>query len=266
MKNFKEIFQRKDFNKKLFFPSVSTTLKETGHILHIRFDSKDVVVDIGYEGKTDPWLGAVCSLLMRKTLNEALHFTWKTFDEAFKADQMYWDMKQEMADAIFFPALEILRAALDQFRGREYLYEEASPLICRCFGVRESDVLEHLNKEAEPTLDTLTGLTKAGMGCRSCVPQLKRWLAIHAPKNKDHFYKDRSRANWLLEIDYMLSCFPESLEWKMSIESFKGHQVIVSYNKTVSQKELEEVGKRLQDFLGASTDEDLGFFLRAARD
>ncbi len=261
MKSFKEIFQNKEFNKKLFFPSVSTVLEETQHILHIRFDSKDVVVDIGYEGKTDPWLGAICSMLMGKTLHDATHFSWSTLDKFFQDDQMYWDMKQEVSDLVFFPALELLKASLDQFRGRDYLYHETSPLICRCFGVRESDVLEHLKKEAEPTLDSLTGLTKAGMGCRSCVPQLKRWLAIHSPKNKDHFYKDRSRANWLLEIDYMLSCFPESLDWKMSLESFKGHQVIISYDRDVSQKELEVVGKKLQDFLGASTDEGLGFFL-----
>lgn len=265
MRSFKEIFQDKEFNKKLFFPSVSTTLKETGHILHLRFDTKDVVVDVGYEGKTDPFLGAICSLLMGKTLNDALSFSWSTLDKAFQDEQLYWDMKQEVSGQIFFPALELLKTSLDQFRGRDYLYQESSPLICRCFGVRENDVLAHLNAEKEPTLESLAGVTKAGMGCRSCVPQLKRWVAIHSTKSKDHFYKDRSRANWLIEIDYMLSCFPESLDWKMNVESFKGHQVVISFEKNVSQKELEEVGKRLQDFLGAALDSDLGFFLRLIR-
>jgi hypothetical protein len=36
-----------------------------------------------------------------------------------------------------------LRSALDIYRGREYLYKEPEALICRCFGVRENDVLDY---------------------------------------------------------------------------------------------------------------------------
>jgi hypothetical protein len=81
------------------------------------------------------------------------------------------------------------------------------------------------------------------------------------PKTQAHFYKEKPRAHWLLEIDYMLSCFPEAADWKMEIESFQGTQVSILFDKKVSQAEEENVSIQLQDFLAAALDSDLSFFL-----
>jgi bacterioferritin-associated ferredoxin len=155
---------------------------------------------------------------------------------------------------------------LDIYRGREYLYREASPLICRCFGVRESDVIDLLKTETDPTLEALSKKTRAGMGCRSCVTQLSRWLAINHPQTKSRFYKDRPVVDWMLDIDSALTKFFEGKDWELEIYSFKGQQVIISFNKEVSQKEEEAMALELQRFLGAEVDGDLGFFLVLIRD
>lgn len=263
MTKFKNLFTDKAFNSAVEFPSVSLTLDK--HTLTLRFDAKDVLLYAGYSGPANPWLSSLCFLIEGKSLHELLKFSWKNWEEAFKDDQSFWDFRQDEEDKFFHPALELLKASLDVYRGREYLYQEASPLVCRCFGIRESDILDHLQKEETPTLETLAGASKAGMGCRSCVPQLKRWLVLHETKKQSRFYKERSIADWLIDIDYMVSCFPKALEWKMEVESFKGKQVIIAFDKNVSQKEEEATAKELQEFLGASVDADLGFFLRRAR-
>jgi hypothetical protein len=263
MKKFKDLLTSSAYNQKLDFPSVSVTHSE--HSLHLKFDSKDVVLNATYTGRANPWLTSLCYLIEGKTLNEISLYNWKTWENAFKEDQTFWDLKQEECEHFFHAPLELLKAALDIFRGREYLYQETSPLICRCFGVRESDVVAFLKKQETPTLDALSGETKAGMGCRTCVPQLKRWLVLHETKKFSHHYKNRPMADWLLDIDYMLSCFPKALEWKMEVEKMKGTQVAISFDKEVSQKEEEAVAKELQDFLARGVDEDLGFFLRRAR-
>lgn len=263
MIKFKDLISENLPNKVMDDASVSLTFE--AHTLYLRFDSKDMILRATYEGPTSPWLTALCALLKDKSLNEALHFNWKNFEDAFKDDQTFWDFRQETQNDFFCKPLELLKATLDVFRGKEYLYEEASPLICRCFGIRESDVLEHLQKNETPTLESLSGETKAGMGCRSCVPQLNRWLVLHESQKRSHHYKDRPMADWLLDIDYMLSCFPESQEWKMELQSFKGKQVLISFDKEVAQREEEAIAKKLQDFLGAAVDGDLGFFLRRAR-
>jgi bacterioferritin-associated ferredoxin len=263
MIKFKELISEKSFNKELDFPSV--TVKLLHHTLSLKFDSKDVVTDAAYTGVVSPWMGALCYISREKSLNELLTINWSIFDETFKNDQMYWDLKQEEENHLFHKHFEILKAALDVFRGREYLYQDTSPLVCRCFGIRESDILDHLQTEKMPTLETLAGVSKAGMGCRSCVPQLKRWLVLHETNKRPHHFKNRPVSEWILEIDYMLSCYPLAEEWKMEISGMKNNRVIVSYNKSVTQLEEEKTAKELQDFLGAALDSDLAFFLRRAR-
>ncbi len=263
MKKFKDLLATGAFNHKVDFPSVSVTLNQ--HSLDLKFDSRDIVLNAGYTGPSNPWLASLCYLIEGKTLNDISLYSWKTWEISFKDDQTFWDLKQEEEDHFFHHALELLKAALDIFRGREYLYQEPSPLVCRCFGVRETDVVAFLKAQATPTLDGFSGETKGGMGCRSCVPQLKRWLVLHDQKKFNHHYKEKPVAEWLLDIDYMLSCFPKALEWKMEVEKMKGHSVAILFDKDVSQKEEEAVAKELQDFLGASVDLDLGFFLRRAR-
>lgn len=263
MKTFKDIYLENNFNKPIEFPTVSLT--NSGHTLTIRFDSKDTIVGAGYSGPSNPWISSLCYLIEGKSLKELTHFNLKNWKNVFENDQSFWDFLHEEDNHYFSKALELLNASLNIYRGREYLYKTNGAIVCRCFGTKEEDILDHLQKESTPTLETLAEVYKAGMGCRSCVPQLKRWLVFHESKKHSRYYKERPIADWLLEIDYMLSCFPKSADWKMEVSSFKANQVIISFEKEVSQSEEEHVGKELQDFLGASLDGDLGFFLRRAR-
>ncbi len=235
-----------------------------GATLSLRFDSRDVIIAAGYSGPTDLWMASLCEILKDMTLSEARVLGLSHWDLVWKEDQFYWDLKLEIADRLFFAPLELLHAALDLYRGREFLYEEESPLICRCFGVREKDVLSFLRTAAEPTLEELSKATKAGMGCRSCVPQLRNWLKIPV-EGKNRFYKSKPVADWIELVDSFLPRFPEATPWKMNVESMKGNVVIISYDYDCSQKEEEETGKRLQGFLASSVDTDLAFFLSRSR-
>lgn len=259
MKNFKEIFQDDSLNRTLTHASVS--VKHKNHELFLDLNKKDQILGATYTGSQDPWLASLCSIIVGKTLNEGLKLGWSDWDKAFKEDQFFWDLRQEKSEFIFFEALELLKATLDKYRGREYLYHDRSPLVCRCFGVREEDVIAYLAKEENPTLEGLGVDTKAGMGCRSCVPQLTRWLSQKS-SDKSRFYKNRTKAEWLILIDEVLNRFPEAKEWKMEVLSLEKNQVIIAYDKKVAQREEEEVARRLQLFLSEGVDSDLGFFLR----
>lgn len=262
MSKFKNLYAQKAYNKEIEYPSVTVT--DSDHQLFLRFDSRDELVEAGYTGEPDPWFSSLCSIMIGKTVNDLSSFTWDSWIPFFNEDQSFWDFRQEVEDQFFHPALELLRASLNILKGREDLYQDKDPLICRCFGVRESDILEHLRKESVPTLETLASSSKAGMGCRSCVPQIKRWL-VTQNENQKRFYKDRPVADWLLEIDHYLSTFPNASEWKMELRGLKNMQVKISFEKEVSQKELEEVSKELQRFLGSSVDSDLAFLLISSR-
>ncbi len=265
MKSFKELFQSEAHLHSNFIPTVSLKLKDHSYTLNLKFSAKDVISEASYNGKANPWFSSLCELVQGKSLHEALHINWKNWDEAFKSDQSYWEFKQDQQLEVFLSALELLKATLDVYRGRDFLYQPTSPLICRCFGIREADITDHLKSQKDPSLLTIASSLKAGMGCRSCVKELKRALMLHSPKIRQRVYKDKPMADWILEIDYMLTCFPEALDWKMQLDSFKGKQVVISFAKDVSQREEEEVAGRLQLFLSAGVDDGLGFFLRRDR-
>jgi len=235
-----------------------------GTTLALRFDSRDVIVSAGYKGPSDIWMASLCEILKDMPLTEARVMGLSHWDLIWKEDQFFWDLKLEIQDRLFFAPLELLHAALDVYRGREFLYKDESPLICRCFGVREKDVLSFLRTAAEPTLEELSKATKAGMGCRSCVPQLRNWLKIPS-EGKNRFYKSKPVADWIELVDSFLQSFPEAAQWKMNVESMKGNVVMISYDFECSQKVEEETARKLQGFLASSVDTELAFFLARSR-
>ncbi len=259
MKSFKDLIETKShFETSHYHPSVNLT--SDGQSLLLTFNSRDVITDASYRGKIDPWLSSLCEILKGKDLVTALDFNLEKWSMLYPDDALFWDMKAESDSSFFFFPLELLRGALDVYRGRDYLYTDLSPLICRCFGVRESDVLTYLKTAETPTLDGLGVDSKAGMGCRSCVKDLKRWMES-APSKEQHRYKDRSKAQWLMEIDQVLAGFPEAKKWKMEVLSFKNQQVVIGFDFECSQVEEENVSKELQGFLAGFLDSDLAFFL-----
>lgn len=262
MTEFKNFLSFPKHNKTLFDANASAT--HEGTTLFLRLDPKEKIVAASYQGEPDVWMESLCEILKDKSLPEAGLIDFSHWEQNWKDDQFFWDMKLESGDRIFFPPLELLHAAIDVYHGREFLYHEESPLICRCFGVRERDVLNFLKTAKEVTLEELGKATKAGMGCRSCVPQLRNWLKIPAEGNA-RFYQSRPVADWILQIDNALVRFPLASSWKMAVESMKGNVVMIHYDYPAGQKEEEEATIRLQRFLAEASDPGLAFFLRRSR-
>jgi bacterioferritin-associated ferredoxin len=322
MTEFKKLLASAPFNHPLFDSHVDVTYE--GTTLSLRFDKRDVITAAAYEGAPDVWMSSLCELLINMSLSEARFVDLSHWELIWKQDQFFWDMKLEIEDRVFFRPLELLHAALDVFRGREFLYKEESPLICRCFGVREGSVdsylctaqdisFENLSKETkagmgcrtcvpqlktqmlesfesrplrksesplicrcfgvkeeeiiayrnstkDPSIEGLSMETKAGTGCRSCVPVLKKML-FAKPETKSRVYKSRPVADWVEAIDNALNRFPDSSSWKMNVESMKGSIVMISFDFQCTQREEEDMGRKLQGFLAGATDSDLAFFL-----
>lgn len=242
-------------------PSVKLNLHGTDQTLFLRFDTKDILKEASYLGKEDIWLASMCSIITEKSVHELQNLSLTDWDRVFGLDQFYLDLKHEVQDEFFFKPLEVLKASLAIYLGEDHVYRPMSPIVCRCFGVREADITQYFNETSDPSIEDLAKKTKASSGCRSCLAQIQKWMQFAGQNKNERIYKDKTKADWIIEIDYMLSCFPESLEWKMEVVEFKNSQVIISFDKVASQKEVEELNLKLQDFLGASVDSDLSFLL-----
>jgi hypothetical protein len=250
MIRFNQLFSNKAFNEPIENPTVSISTLD-GHHLHLCINKSEVITKASFEGSFDIWLSSLCLILGGKTCNEVRFFIKDEWKKHFGTDQLFWDLFSEVQHDVFFKPLEMLKAALDKYQGREHLYLDSSPLICRCFGLRESDILNEK-------------VTKAGSGCRSCLPQIEKLKTELTNKEKinKRYFKELSYADWLLIIDAKLKSFPDQLDWQMNVASFKGKVVIIEYEKSVTQREEEEMSIKLQDFLSLEVDSDLSFFLR----
>jgi bacterioferritin-associated ferredoxin len=263
MKKFKDYLSTGTHNFSMEEAAVSLRYKD--HTLYLLFDSKDVLVKASYSGPSNPWLGSLCDLSREKSLPELRHLCLADWEVTFKEDPFFWELYQDINQSIFPFHLEMLHAGLDIYQGKDYLYREASPLVCRCFGVREKDISEHLHQTTAPTLQTLAESLKAGLGCRSCLSQLNRWLDSGRPQSEGRYFKQRSYADWLLLTDKAIRRMPHHEGWNLEVKKFKAHQVLITYDKEVTQREEEEFSLALQRFLAGAVDSDLGFFLIRAR-
>ena len=88
MTRFKE-FSQGLFHSVLEFPSVSVSLKDSKHTLHLRFNNLDIITAASYAGPLDLWLGSLCFLIQGKSLAELLQFQQSNWDHAFQTDQRF---------------------------------------------------------------------------------------------------------------------------------------------------------------------------------
>jgi len=256
MISFKEICALNSFEKKIQDETVSLSFGNKS--LFIRFDSKDQVIACSYTGGFDLWLNSLCFLMMEKNISALKQLSKEDWLKTFRDDLFFQEISEPLTLSSPFYPLEMLKALLHTYLGRDDLYKEESPLICRCFGVREKDLLDLHNKDIK--FSDLHLHSSAGLGCRSCSSQVKKWWG-ESEEREERVINGKTKADWLVEMDYFLSCYPKALDWKMQIRSFKKSQVLISFDGNYPQREIESENEKLQDFLAAGLGLDLSFIL-----
>jgi len=98
-----------------------------------------------------------------------------------KEEARAYDFKGE----VFPIVLMGLEKISDELTGREQQQDvevkESDRLICRCFGVYESEIIKVLENAESPALKMITDETMAGGGCGSCLKDLKVFHSYYAP-------------------------------------------------------------------------------------
>jgi NifU-like protein len=70
---------------------------------------------------------------------------------------------------------EALQAAIANYRG-ERLPKEDSEIVCECFGVTETEIVDAIEHNNLTTLEQVTDYTKAGGGCGTCHERIEEIL------------------------------------------------------------------------------------------
>jgi hypothetical protein len=223
-------------------PDISTT-SDDGQILHLKIDKTERIYEASFEGCNDSQIGDLCAEILGKTVNEILN---KDFY------QLLSEKLNTLENTIWMKSYELLRAALYRYLGKAFLYESLDPVVCHCFGIKRSELL--LNQE-----------TRAGKGCRSCLPYLAASDGTsQLSKENRRYFKNISFADWLLLADEKIKKFPMATDWGLNLSGMNSYSITIDYTKAVSQKEEEQMNILIQDFLRAEVDSDLSFFLSRA--
>src|ERR1043165_1676973 len=108
-----------------------------------------------------------CSLIVGKTLDEALHVTAEDLDRDL-------DGLPELRHRRMVLVLDAFDIAYRKYRGLPPRERSApgEPLVCFCFQVSENSVERAIRLRGLKNVDEIASATKAGAGCHTCHPDL----------------------------------------------------------------------------------------------
>ncbi len=119
---------------------------------------------------------ALIDLILGKTLDEAEAIT----DDDI-ADYLGGLPEEKMHCSVM--GVEALQKALASHHGRPFEQEDEGTVVCRCFGVTDKVIEKVVREHDLTTVDEVTHYTKAGGGCRGCVPEIEAIIAkVHGPE------------------------------------------------------------------------------------
>ena len=185
---------------------------------------KGTIESLSFEEKAPslwtPFLNTLCLLAKGKKLIEAKKISWPDF---FNKDP---ELKSGKLPFFNRPVI-LLGQLIDQYENlavQDLCPLNEEDLVCRCFGVSESEVRRVLSDKKFTDLRAIIDETCAGGGCGSCTPQLKDLLS----EDKDQhfsFYCDTGklpRIDGMTPVEIILKSHDLLSSWKdLEKESFE---------------------------------------------
>lgn len=112
---------------------------------------------------------ALTELVKGRTLDEALKVTNNDIAEylgGLPREKMHCSVMGQ----------EALEAAIANYRGEKKPEVDKGNIVCQCFGVTDEKIKRVIRENNLHTVSDITNFTKAGGGCRSCIPDIEKIL------------------------------------------------------------------------------------------
>ncbi|MDY6968219.1 MAG: Fe-S cluster assembly protein NifU [Spirochaetota bacterium] len=154
---------------------------ETGSItcgdaltLYLKIED-NIIVDAKFQtfgcGSAIASSSALTEMVKGKTVEEAQKITNKDIVEYLGGLP-----EQKMHCSVM--GKEALQKAIANWQGIEVLAEEDTEdrIVCQCYEITEKYIKKVISENNLETVEDITNYTKAGSGCSSCIPELKKIL------------------------------------------------------------------------------------------
>jgi len=196
-------------------------------------NSAGKILGASYAGKENQYWDDFCASVTDQELEVLLQKN--NFDDLISSS------------SIWSPGYEVLRLAFAIFFGKDYLYHSYDPVICPCFGLRESE------RENLPS--------KSKMGCGLCMNTPQVEIKIKKRVQSKRYFKSMSNADWILFVDEKLKNFSKAQDWRLELIGVNGQTILIRFSGAFSQREEEEMQLELQNYLRGAVGEEFLFFL-----
>lgn len=236
------------------------SVQDFGITLHVDLDKKDRLRDLYYEAPQTspwiPWLSVLAEFSPGKTFDEALDFSYLAMEGAPEIG------------VLPVPSL-LLRDAKHQLMGLPPSHATlmglpANSLVCRCFGVYQSQIEELVKDKPKISLAEVSAATMAGAGCASCrldVELIMKEAALQAGYTEERRHRDsqgrRLRLLGLTPAKFVLKVDPLIQKWladnqiaaEVEILKLVGEELFVRITPTTSGHIAERVREALEAYL-----------------
>lgn len=238
--------------------------------VYLDVNQKDEIKNFSYEAKGMrgfiPYFSALSLLIQNLTVTEALELSHEDFYDFFDGDDLFHELLSTGHIPLIQLPLILLRDAIFQFTGEENILEHrANELICRCFGVYESDLKKLIASERSFELVDVIKKTHVSAGCGSCRGDVEEIyhevrfthptvmsLNTLTPTGK---IGDLTTAQWVMKLDKAIENFKGQnalLDLDVEIVKFKYPELRLKIHTAPEKLDPDKLKEKLEYFLTQS--------------
>ena len=210
-------------------------------------DGRDRIQEIGYKIDKDspdlPLYEALAQLVHNCFIYNINAIGWEEFDQFFQDDQDYINYRENPKRPLITTSLQLFYQALRKFEGNIPPLAQVSPLVCRCFGVFQQDIIDHIHAHPNCDLKTLTGDILAGGGCTRCMDDLDEYIDQYTLPEAPFV---SGRAQRVLETYYLFCEWRNSENMDLDILDILDNTVIVTPLGKTTENDITSFEKFLK--------------------
>lgn len=238
--------------------------------VYLDVDQKDKIKNFSYESEGMrgfiPYFSALSLMAPGLTLIEASELSNDDFYDFFEGDDLFSELMESGHIPLLQLPLILLRDSILQYTGEEnILNPKSEELVCRCFGVYESDIKKLIETERSFELVDVIKKTHASAGCGSCKADVE---AIYHEARFTHptmislntaisgtKVGDLTTAQWVVKIDKAINDFKGQnglQELDLELVKFKFPEVRLKIHHKPETLDPDKLKEKLEYFLAQS--------------
>lgn len=233
--------------------------------IYLDIDNKDRINQFAYEYQgikgLIPYFSALSLMTKGLTLIEASELSNEDYYDFFEEDEVFINLMESGYIPLIELPLILLKEAINQYTGEEiFENSKTQELVCRCFGVYESDIKSLIENERSFELIDVMKKTCVGGGCGSCMGDVEAiyhnarlaFPQIQKPGSLTENSGKLTTAQWVMKFDEEINKFKIQnglAELDVEIMKFKFPELRLKIHNKPNELDPSKLKDKMEFFL-----------------